>query len=113
MMMLSPGDDELGGGARDSALLGHAHVLAHRERHADQMWLVSRTHRFGPTANSLDLALLGKRVDVAPDGGLGRPEQIEQVADAHDGTLIDELQNQVVAFFFQHGVTLDLGRDRL
>ena len=72
------------------------------------MRLMPRTHRFGAAANALDLALLRQRVDVAADGGLGRPEQIEQIADAHDGALIDELQNQVVAFFFQHGVTLDL-----
>ena len=76
------------------------------------MRLVPRTHRFGATANALDLALLGERIDVSPDGGFGRPEQIEKITDAHDGTLIYELQNQVVAFFFQHGVTLDLGRDR-
>ena len=108
MMMLSPGDDELGRGARDRPLLRHAHVLAHGERHADQMRLMPRAHRFGAAANSLHLAPLGERVDVAPDGGFGRPEQIEQVTDAHDGALIDELQNQVMAFFFQHGVTLDL-----
>ena len=107
------GRDELRGGARDRALLRHAHVLAHRERHADQVRLMPRTHRFGAAADALDLALLGERIDVAADGGLGRPEQIEQVADAHDGALIDELQNQVMAFFFQHWVTLDLGRDRL
>ena len=105
--------DELRRRARDRPLLGDAHILAHRERHADQMRLMPRTDGFGAATNPLHFAFLGERVDVAPNGGFGCSQQIEQVADAHDGTLIDELQNQVMALFFQHGVTLDLIRDRL
>ncbi len=105
MMMLSPGVDELRGRARDRALLRHAHVLAQRERHADQVRLVPRPHGFGAAADALHLALLGERIDVAANGGFGRAQQIEQVADAHDGAFLDELQNQVMALSFQHGLT--------
>ncbi len=66
------------------------------------MRLVARTHGFGATADALHFAALGERVDVAPDRRLGCAEQIEQIADAHDGAFVDQLQNQVMTFFFQH-----------
>lgn len=70
-------------------------------------------YRFGAAADAFDLASLGERIDVPANGGFGGSQQIEQIADAHDGAFVDELQNQVVALFFQHEDTLDLGRDRL
>ena len=83
-----------------------------RERHADQVRLMTRPHRLRTAADALHLALLGQRIDVAADRGFGCAEQIQQIADADDGAFFDQLQNQVMAFFFQHWVPREPRRDR-
>ena len=61
-----------------------------------------RAHRFGAAPDSLHFPSLGQRIDVTPDGRFGGPEQVQQIANAHDGSFFDQLQNQVMALFFQH-----------
>jgi hypothetical protein len=94
------GNDQCRGSACDGALLGDTHVLAHRKGHSHQVGLVAWPDCFRAAANALHLALFGQGVDVAADGGFRGPQEVQQVPDADDRALLDQLQDQVMAFFF-------------
>ena len=97
------GLDEPGRRARDRPLFRDADLRIDRERNAGEMGVMPGPQGLGAAPDAPHLAAVGERRDVAPDRRLGGVEQFDEIADAHDGALLDELQDEAVAFPLQHG----------
>src|SRR5207244_8093508 len=85
------GFDKLRRSARDSALLRNIESLTEVERNSDQACFMTWADSFGTPTDTAQLALFGHCIDVPATGGLGWAQQLDQLDEADDDALVDEV----------------------